>query len=143
MRDIDIGVSATECGRNTYGPIKMDSATLLAFAQKRNGLPICTRGEVVQMTVHQINIDGGGPFTCELSPSAGAVKDWIPIRVVENTPGTSGNYASGTVMDYPLTVEIPAGLPACPTAGNCMVMVRCKTGAVAGPFGGCMPIYLA
>jgi len=95
------------------------------------------------MTLHQVNGDGAGPYTCMMSADATGA-DWAQMQVTQNVPGRRGNERDGAMTDFPLNAAMPAGATCTGTvAGQQNVcMVRCQNPARAGPFGGCVPVQM-
>ena len=74
------------------------------------------------MTLHQVNGDGAGPYTCEID-TTGTGNNFQEITVLTNVPGKGGN-SDARATDFPLTVQIPAGISLTGgTAGN-MGLIR-------------------
>jgi hypothetical protein len=97
------------------------------------------------MTVHQVNSDGAGPYTCMMD-ATGTGANWQAITVTQNLPGNDkGRNKATQLQDQALTASIPAGTTCTGTvAGQTNVcMVRCQNPARAGPFGGCVPVQMA
>jgi hypothetical protein len=96
-------------------------------------LPQVSQGGQLQMTVHQVNADGAGPYTCMIN-SDGTGQQWTPIQVSQQVPGNQrGRNRDGEETDFPLTAEIPAGQEC---TGNVagqdnLCMVRCENPANA------------
>ncbi|KAF1815025.1 hypothetical protein P152DRAFT_505931 [Eremomyces bilateralis CBS 781.70] len=139
------GDAADTCGE-TLGAGNNEIETGVQTVMEQNGdtLPQITPGGSVQMTVHQVNGDGAGPYNCMISAD-GTGTQWTPIEVTENVPGERGRNRQGETTDFPLTAAIPADQTCTGTvAGQENVcMVRCENPARAGPFGGCVPIQMA
>lgn len=51
-----------------------------------NSMPQITAGGSVDMTIHQVNGDGAGPYTCEID-ATGTGTAWQPMTVTQNVPG--------------------------------------------------------
>jgi hypothetical protein len=82
------------------------------------------------MTLHQVNRDGAGPYTCEID-TTGTGENFQPLTVLTNVPGKNGN-SGARATDFPLTVQIPPDVNLTGgTAGNmglirkASVMVKC------------------
>jgi hypothetical protein len=69
-------------------------------------LPEVAAGQQFPMTLHQVNGDGAGPYTCELDQT-GTGNNFQPIDVTTNVPGKNGN-SNAKATDFPLTVQMPA-----------------------------------
>lgn len=140
------GDAAASCGETLGGgdnDIQAGTAQVMAL----NGptLPQVSAGGQIMMTVHQVNSDGAGPYTCMID-ATGTGTNWQPITVTQNLEGSArGRNRDTQMQDLPLTAAIPAGQTCTGTvAGQSNVcMVRCENPARAGPFGGCVPVQMA
>ncbi|ORY73912.1 hypothetical protein BCR37DRAFT_228243 [Protomyces lactucae-debilis] len=141
IRDRDVTTGAAgPCGKTSLaGALSMNEEIDKVAARNNGQLPTVQAGGDLEMTVHKINEDGAGPFMCDFSTDGETFKT---MQVSRNVPGFLG-LGLGRVQDFPLVVRIPADVTAC-SAGNSKdtCMVRCRNAAVAGPFGGCVPIKL-
>ncbi|KAJ7492790.1 putative gEgh 16 protein [Mycena latifolia] len=108
------------CGRTAAGG-NNDVATQLAAASQA-GLPTAGADGSVTMTLHQVNQDGAGPYTCDVSGDGG--NTFQAATVTTNVPGKFG--LSG--------MQCTAG----PNGDACIM--RCKNPALAGPFGSCVAV---
>lgn len=70
------------------------------------GLPTAAADGTVTMTLHQVNGDGAGPYTCEVSAN-GTGSDFKQAQVATNVPGTNGN-SGAAAKDFPLVIKMPA-----------------------------------
>jgi hypothetical protein len=107
-------------------------------------LPQVSPGGEISMTVHQVNSDGAGPYTCMID-STGTGTQWVEMQVTTNIEGSRrGRNEDTEASDLPLTAAIPADQTCTGTvAGQENVcMVRCENPARAGPFGGCVPVQM-
>jgi hypothetical protein len=108
-------------------------------------LPQVSQGGELSMTVHQVNADGAGPFTCMIN-SDGTGTQWTPIDVTTQVPGNErGRNRDGEETDFPLTAAIPANQECTGSVAgqDNLCMVRCENPARAGPFGGVIPVQMA
>ncbi|KAF1849232.1 uncharacterized protein K460DRAFT_275426 [Cucurbitaria berberidis CBS 394.84] len=140
------GAAADTCGE-TLGGGDNDIQAGTAQVMQLNGgtLPQVSAGGEIQMTVHQVNGDGAGPYKCMID-ATGTGTNWQPITVTQNLEGNDrGRNRDTQMQDLPLTAAIPAGQTCTGTvAGQSNVcMVRCENPARAGPFGGCVPVQMA
>jgi len=136
IRNVEIDSGKTGvCGRTKAGGNNDVAAQLAAASQA--GLPTAAADGSVTMTLHQVNQDGAGPYTCDVSGDGG--NTFQAATVTQQVPGTFGlSFAKAT--DFPLTAQIPAGM-ACtagPSGNACIV--RCRNPALAGPFGSCVAV---
>lgn len=76
-----------ECFQATGGIVL---STALTASEKVTGsvLPQVAVGGTVTMTYHQINADGAGPITCQVS--ADGTTSFAKMTVTANVPGTAG-----------------------------------------------------
>ncbi|KAL2267719.1 hypothetical protein VTJ83DRAFT_4996 [Remersonia thermophila] len=127
------------------GNNNVEAGTRAIMAEMGDVLPQVTRGGSIEMTLHQVNSDGAGPYTCRIN-SDGTGTSWTNIQVTTNVPGnprTSRN-RDGEATAFPLVASIPATQECTGTvAGQDNVcLVRCENRARAGPFGGIVPVQL-
>lgn len=71
-------------------------------------LPEVVPGQTFSMTLHQVNGDGAGPYTCELD-TTGTGNNFQPITVATNVPGKNGR-SGARAEDFPLTVQMPSNV---------------------------------
>ncbi|KAK3688454.1 hypothetical protein B0T22DRAFT_376952 [Podospora appendiculata] len=126
------------------GDNQLEAGTAAIMAETGDQLPQVTQGGAIQMTLHQVNGDGGGPYSCMINAD-GTGQNWANIQVTQNTPGRNSQNRSGAKTDFPLNAAIPAKQSCTGTvAGQDNVcLVRCQNTARAGPFGGVVPVQMA
>ncbi|TLS27975.1 hypothetical protein PpBr36_01721 [Pyricularia pennisetigena] len=126
------------------GQNDVESMTKAIMAETGSQLPQISPGGSLQMTLHQVNGDGAGPYTCELNADATG-SQWQQIRVTTTPPGRNSRNRDGAMTDFPLVAEIPQRQACSGTvAGQTNVcLVRCMNGARAGPFGGVVAAQIA
>lgn len=137
------GQNRAACGQTTGGGDNNVETGVKAVMDKAGGLPQVSPNGYVELTLHQVNGDGAGPYTCMVDPK-GTGESWFPARVTENVPGRNGN-SRARATDFPLRVSMPADIDSCSGEVGGMsnvCMVRCQNPARAGPFGGCVPIQM-
>ena len=93
------------------------------------------------MTFHQVNQDGAGPLTAQIDATSGGTDPaaFQDATVTQNVPGIGiGGLSAASVMDFPVKVQMPAGMTCQGTAGGAsnVCIVRMQNSALAGPFGG-------
>ncbi|KAG9076536.1 hypothetical protein FRC06_009455 [Ceratobasidium sp. 370] len=92
------------CGRTSQkGAIDM-AAEMEAAASA--GIPSATSSGEIQMTLHQVNQDGAGPYTCDISADGG--NTFQAATVTKNVPGAFLGLSTATAEDFPLNVQMPA-----------------------------------
>jgi hypothetical protein len=94
------------------------------------------------MTLHQVNQDGAGPYSCDVSAS-GSAADFVAMQVTKNVPGTVAGLSLASATDFPLVAQMPAGMTCTGGPSGDACIVRCRNKALAGPFGGCAAGALA
>jgi hypothetical protein len=127
------------------GDNQLEAGTQAIMAETGDVLPQVTQGGEIQMTLHQVNSDGAGPYTCMIN-SDGTGANWEDITVTQNLEGNArGRNRDGETTDFPLNAAIPADQECTgEVAGQENVcLVRCQNPARAGPFGGVVPVQLA
>ncbi|KAL8382340.1 hypothetical protein RB595_006228 [Gaeumannomyces hyphopodioides] len=138
------GAAAATVGETVGGGTNNIAAgTTAIMAETGDQLPQVSAGGELTMTLHQVNGDGGGPYTCSINAD-GTAAQWTPITVKTTPPGQNSRNRQGAATDFPLVAAIPAN-QACTgsVAGQDNVcLVRCQNAARAGPFGGVVPIQM-
>jgi hypothetical protein len=103
-------------------------------------------GGQLYMTLHQVNGDGNGPFTCAIDPTAAAGRGGFKVdaSISRQVPGQNPTLNAVLTTQFPLIVNIPAGLECTGSFGgkNNICLMRCQNFAINGPFGGCIPFQL-
>ncbi|KAM0347318.1 hypothetical protein ACHAPU_004837 [Fusarium lateritium] len=127
------------------GDNQIESGTADIMDETGDQLPQVNPGGSIEMTVHQVNSDGAGPYTCMINAD-GTGASWDDITVTTNVEGNDrGRNRDGQMGDFPLIASIPADQSCTGTvAGEDNVcLVRCQNPARAGPFGGVIPVQMA
>ncbi|KAF8758311.1 hypothetical protein RHS01_02963 [Rhizoctonia solani] len=136
---------ADPCGATLAGG-SVNIANSLAAAEKAgNGqLPALTDDMVASITLHQVNGDGGGPFTAMFNADGTGLK-WQNATVVTQAPGENGLLVYGWAFQLFVRAQLPAGTK-CTGGTNgdaCLIRVQTAVAAVgAGPFGGCFAVQM-
>ena len=77
-------------------------------------LPQVSAGGQVDMTLHQVNGDGAGPYTCEVDMT-GTGQNFQSATVTQQVPGRNSRSRQGAETDfvcpYTLSFHDPANLP--------------------------------
>ena len=139
------GQSAETFGETLAGgDNQLEAGTQAIMAETGGQLPQITAGGEVQMTLHQVNGDGGGPYTCMINADATG-QQWTNIQVTTTPPGRNSRNREGAATDFPLVAAVPADQNC---TGNVagqdnVCLVRCQNAARAGPFGGVVPVQMA
>lgn len=105
------------------------------------GLPTTTADGSISMNFHQCNQDGAGPLTAKIDPTSGGTDPsaFKPAAVTQDVPGIGVQGISlATNMDFPLTVQMPAGMTCSGSVGGAqnVCVGSVQNTAAAGPFGG-------
>lgn len=106
-----------------------------------SGLPTCADDGSVTMTFRQINQDGAGPIEAAVDGTSGGTQEdaFKTADVTQDVPGSGfAGLSLATNTDFPLTVQMPAGMTCDATVGGAsnVCVVRVRNNAIAGPFGG-------
>lgn len=85
----------------------LEAGTKAIMAETGDMLPQVTPGGEIQMTIHQINGDGAGPYECMVNAD-GTAATWTNIQVTTNVPGQNGrNRVSKTLPNFiPLDISL-------------------------------------
>ncbi|KAM0754309.1 hypothetical protein T439DRAFT_311178 [Meredithblackwellia eburnea MCA 4105] len=120
--------NAGACGQTAAGQVDIRTNTAAAVAA---GVPSIADDGTVSMTIHQVNGDGAGPYTCGVSTDATG-SSFVAMSVLTNVPGTNSR-SNAKATDFPLVAAVPAGTTCTGAGATCLV--RCMNAARAGPFG--------
>ncbi|CAE6491567.1 unnamed protein product [Rhizoctonia solani] len=135
---------ADPCGSTLAGG-SVNIANSLAAAEKAGGgqLPALTDDMVISMTLHQVNGDGGGPFTAMFNAD-GTGRKWQNATVVTQAPGENGLLAGGPFNSL-FEAQLPSGTKCTGGTNRDACLVRVSNGGAAvgaGPFGGCLAVQM-
>ncbi|GKT51517.1 uncharacterized protein ColSpa_11698 [Colletotrichum spaethianum] len=139
------GPNADTFGQTTGGGENdLEAGTKAIMSATGDMLPQVAPGSTLDLTVHQVNGDGAGPYDCMINADATGAS-WTNINVPVTVPGQNSRNRAGAMTDFPIKAEIPADQTCTGTvAGQANVcLVRCQNGARAGPFGGIVPVQMA
>ncbi|KAF8751606.1 hypothetical protein RHS01_08533 [Rhizoctonia solani] len=137
IRDREIASGdAGPCGRTLAGGVNDMAAQMEAASSA--GLPAASEDGTVTMTIHQINGDGAGPYTCGVSADASG-KSFADMKILTNVPGENSR-SNAKATDFPLVAQMPAGTTCTGGPNGDACVVRCRNAARAGPFGGCTAV---
>ncbi|KAK1979879.1 hypothetical protein LZ30DRAFT_156451 [Colletotrichum cereale] len=141
IRDAEINANiVNECGRTELsGNIDIGENTENALAAGQ--VTKVKAGSELQVTIHQVNADGAGPYFCDLDPTSNSLggSGQTPLVVTNNVPGVNG-FSQAKAQQFNITVKLPADMKCSGASTGDICTVRCRNIAVAGPFGGCFPI---
>ncbi|KAJ4376178.1 hypothetical protein N0V83_001459 [Neocucurbitaria cava] len=132
---------ADAAGTKTPKGTTEDTVSKAAGTGASSGLPTTADDGTVTMTFHQVNQDGAGPLTAAIDPTSGGTDPaaFQDAQVTQNVPGIGiGGLSGATTTDFPVKVQMPAGMTCSGTAGGAsnVCIVRMQNSALAGPFGG-------
>ncbi|APA08151.1 hypothetical protein SS1G_00173 [Sclerotinia sclerotiorum 1980 UF-70] len=139
IRDSEIAANiVNECGRTELsGNIDVGENTENALAAK--AVTQVKAGTLMTITIHQVNADGAGPYSCDLDQTSNAGIISQNLTVTNNVPGVNG-LSQAKTQDFNITVQMPDNLACTGASTGNICTVRCRNNAVAGPFGGCFPV---
>ncbi|TVY75747.1 hypothetical protein LSUE1_G007620 [Lachnellula suecica] len=105
------------------------------------GLPTCADDGTLTMNFHQVNQDGAGPLTAMVDATSGGTDPaaFKTATVTQNVPGIGiGGLSAASVMDFPVAIQMPAGMTCSGTSGGAsnVCVAKMQNAALAGPFGG-------
>lgn len=129
------GDNADSCGQTIgAGENDIQAGTKAVMAMMGDKLPQVSAGGSLEMTVHQVNGDGAGPYTCEMNTDASGA-NWQAIDVQTNVPGQNSR-SRAKATDFPLKAAMPAQMACTGTLNgqNNVCLVRCMNAARAGKF---------
>ncbi|CAI4213590.1 unnamed protein product [Parascedosporium putredinis] len=141
IRDAEIEANlVNECGRTELtGNIDIGEETENALAA--GAVTQVQKGSTIEVTIHQVNADGAGPYSCDLDVTSNASRltGQIPLNVTNNVPGVNG-FSQAKAQDFVMTVQLPADFQCTGASTGNICTVRCRNNALAGPFGGCFAV---
>ncbi|AEO59879.1 hypothetical protein MYCTH_2308497 [Thermothelomyces thermophilus ATCC 42464] len=139
IRDAEIAAgTVNSCGRTKLtGNIDVGEATENALAAK--AVTQVKAGTQLQITIHQVNADGAGPYFCDLDESSNTGVFTHNLTVTNNVPGSNG-LSQVQAKDFNITVALPDNLNCFGASTGNVCTVRCRNNAQAGPFGGCFAV---
>ncbi|KAF3764231.1 hypothetical protein M406DRAFT_291283 [Cryphonectria parasitica EP155] len=141
IRDAEIQNNvANECGRTEIGgniDVGENTENALAAGQVTK----VQSGSTITMTIHQVNADGAGPYTCDMDPTGNSlgVTGQTALQVTNNVPGANG-FSQAKTQDFNMTITLPANMNCTGGSTGNICTVRCRNNALAGPFGGCIAV---
>ncbi|KAK2598599.1 hypothetical protein N8I77_011995 [Diaporthe amygdali] len=144
IRDAEITANiVNECGRTELGG-NIDVGENTENALAANAVTQVSPGGEMTVTIHQVNADGAGPYTCDMDPTGNSLgaTGQIPLEVSNNVPGANG-FSQAKTQDFNITVKMPADMNCTGASTGNVCTVRCRNNALAGPFGGCFPVQQA
>ena len=119
--------------------INVTSATSLVI-QQSGGLPKVSESGFLNMTLHQINEDGAGPFDCKLDTTGTGLNFTSTLLLsLTQVPGVGGRNKKKTI-DWPFAVGLPSDMKCTGSSGNLTGICMVKCWNPVGPWGGCVPI---
>lgn len=78
--------AADECGETLGGGTNDPATQVPALIEASGSVPMISAGGSLDMTLHQVNGDGAGPYECMID-STGMGTQWVPMTVTQNVPG--------------------------------------------------------
>ncbi|KAL1873038.1 hypothetical protein Daus18300_004180 [Diaporthe australafricana] len=144
IRDAEITSNiVNECGRTELGG-NIDVGENTENALAANAVTQVSPGGEMTVTIHQVNADGAGPYTCDMDPTGNSLgaTGQTPLEVTNNVPGANG-FSQAKTQDFNITVKMPADMNCTGASTGNVCTVRCRNNALAGPFGGCFPVQQA
>lgn len=131
------------CGETLAGGPNEPMTQMAKVVSDSKGMPMVSAGGKIMMTVHQVNGDGAGPYTCMIDSSGTGTGGWTKMEVETNVPGKNSR-SRAKAEEFPLTAKIAADQKCTGSVAGMsnVCMVRCNNSANAGPFGGCVPVTM-
>jgi Egh16-like virulence factor len=132
---------ATSAGTKTAKGTVEAGVAAAAGAGAASGLPTAGDDGAITMNFHQVNQDGAGPLTASVDGTSGGSDPsaFKSAAVTQNVPGLGiGGLSGATTTDFPVTVQMPAGMTCSGSVGGAsnVCIVKVQNSALAGPFGG-------
>ncbi|KAH9892167.1 hypothetical protein F4778DRAFT_327867 [Xylariomycetidae sp. FL2044] len=139
IRDAEIADNiVNECGRTELsGNIDIGENTENALAA--GAVTQVQSGTQMTVTIHQVNADGAGPYTCDLVEAGNNGIITQNLTVEDNVPGANG-FSQAKEQAFDIKVTMPDDFTCTGSSAGNVCTVRCRNNALAGPFGGCFPV---
>ncbi|KAG9127470.1 hypothetical protein FRC07_013401 [Ceratobasidium sp. 392] len=132
------------CGSTLAGGSINIAGSLTASEKAGKGkLPSLTSEFVTRITLHQVNGDGGGPFTAMFNTD-GTGLTWENATVVTQAPGENGLLVGGP-FDSRFEAQLPRNTRCTGGTDKNVCLIRVSNGGAAvgaGPFGGCFAVQM-
>ncbi|EEP76608.1 conserved hypothetical protein [Uncinocarpus reesii 1704] len=101
------GANRDTCGETLLnGDNDIEAGTEQVMSDNGGTLPQVSPGGTLEMTLHQVNADGGGPYKCMID-STGTGTNWQNIEVTQNVPGRLGINLRGRKSDFVCLTRLP------------------------------------
>lgn len=134
------GGGATGAGVKTVKGTSESGVAAAAGSGAESGLPTTADDGTLTMTFHQVNQDGAGPLTAAVDGTSGGTDPaaFQSAQVVTNVPGAIAGLSTATSTDFPVKIQMPAGMVCSATVAgvNNVCVAKLQNSALAGPFGG-------
>ncbi|KAL1649243.1 hypothetical protein SLS58_001818 [Diplodia intermedia] len=132
--------ATTSDGTKTQDGAVEDGVSKAAGAGASSGLPTCADDGTISVTYHQVNQDGAGPLTADVDGTSGGADPaaFRQAAVTQDVPGFALGLSGTTTTDFPVKVQMPAGMTCSGRAGGAdnVCVARIRNNTPAGPFGG-------
>ncbi|EIM86259.1 uncharacterized protein STEHIDRAFT_122193 [Stereum hirsutum FP-91666 SS1] len=124
----------------------IDIASSMTSTATNGQYPSIPSNGTLTMGVFQVNADGGGPFSAEVSTDATGTS-WQTLSVTSQPPGVNGLLHDGPANSS-ITVEVPSNVTCTGGTNGNACLIRINNGGPdtgsfangAGPFGGCVAV---
>lgn len=134
------GGGATGTGVKAVKGTSESGVAAAAGSGAESGLPTTADDGTLTMTFHQVNQDGAGPLTAAVDGTSGGTDPaaFQTAQVVQNVPGAIAGLSTATSTDFPVKIQMPAGMVCSATVAgvNNVCVAKLQNSALAGPFGG-------
>ncbi|KIY61558.1 hypothetical protein CYLTODRAFT_362718, partial [Cylindrobasidium torrendii FP15055 ss-10] len=129
------------------GSIKIQDALATALKQSGGSLPTLNADEIMEITFHQVNADGGGPFVAMVNSDVTG-KDLTVTAAMQQVPGVNGLLRGGiTGSQMIVKVDDPSRCTGSTSGDVCFTCLNNGGAGLensvansAGPFGDCMAV---
>ncbi|KAK0669894.1 hypothetical protein QBC41DRAFT_364367 [Cercophora samala] len=139
IRDAEIAAgTVNSCGRTKLNG-NIDVGTVTENALAEGAVTAVRQGSSVDVTIHQVNADGAGPYTCDLDEGSNSGVMSHELVVSNNIPGQNG-LSQAAEQEFTITVTMPEDMKCVGGSTGNVCTVRCRNAAQAGPFGGCFAV---
>ncbi|KIY53579.1 hypothetical protein FISHEDRAFT_68792 [Fistulina hepatica ATCC 64428] len=131
-------VDEEPCGATISGG-SVDIASAMAdVSDDMGGVPTIPEDGNLELSMYEVDGDGGGPFTAEINEDATG-STWTPIDVTTQPAGTD-SINLDTPSNNTIAVTIPSTTTCTGGTSADTCLIRFSNSAAAGPFGGCVAV---
>ncbi|KAK6540690.1 hypothetical protein TWF694_008083 [Orbilia ellipsospora] len=140
IRDSDMTAGGSPLGKTSGGGNIIAAAEIAKFLKTNTKLPTLGSDNTLDLTYHQVNQDGAGPYQCTYDPTSGGTDPsaFKPCKMTQDVPGTIGGLSTVTATSFEVKAQLPQGISCTGQSGGAknVCVLRIRNTSIAGPYGG-------